>query len=274
MNRYTFLTFLSLLLLVVALPIYGLQEQQRLTLAQASWQRQLVLDAGELYLENCAACHGPAGQGLGANPPLNTPSLATADFNFLYYRIGHSPHGTAMSIWHLEDGGILNDYQVEALVAFIRAADWQNVAEQAAALHLTFSTPPTTTAETLWVQSGVETDPHHCAACHEEPAVHAERFGLDCARCHTMSAWTPALLVRHVFSLEHGGGGTIACQTCHTETYTQHTCYGCHDHQPAEMPPLHTTVEAADLTNCGACHPTGKENDWLDSPYGQQGVKR
>lgn len=264
MNRYTRLTFIALLALVIVLPIYGLLEQQRLNQARSDLQRQLVLDAAELYLQNCAACHGTAGNGIGNNPPLNTPALVSADFNYLYYQIGHSPHGTAMSVWHLGEGGMLNSYQIEALVTFIRAGDWTGAADKAAAQGLTDPQPATMTGEDLLMRVLQESDPHQCAACHEEPAVHAERFGLDCARCHTLAAWTPALLVRHVFALEHGGQGDIACQTCHVESYTQHTCYGCHDHLPEQMPEIHTNTEmTAELENCAACHPTGFESDWI-----------
>lgn len=275
MNRYAFITFVALLMLVVAFPIYGMRERQRLALAQGDWQRHLVVDATDLYLDNCAPCHGSAGEGVGANPPLNTPGLATADFNFLYYRIGHSPHGTAMSTWHLEEGGTLNSYQVEALVTLIRAADWQDVAEQATKLGLAFPVPATAVVENLRLQPGTETDPHHCASCHEEPALHAERFGLDCARCHTLEAWTPALLTHHVFSLEHGDNGPLPCQTCHVESYARHTCYGCHDHQPEQMPQIHMAIETTDLVGCATCHPTGNENDWISTASeGQQGGRR
>jgi mono/diheme cytochrome c family protein len=264
MNRYTLITLAALLALVAVLPIYGLLEQQRLNQAQAALQAQLVFDAADLYLQNCSACHGTAGDGVGSNPALNTPALASADFNYLYNQIGHSPHGTAMNVWHLDEGGALNSYQIEALVTFVRTGDWTGAAENAAAQGLADPQPDTVTSADLLMSVLQETDPHQCAACHEEPAVHAKRFGLDCARCHTLEAWAPALLVRHVFDLEHGGQGAIACQTCHVESYTQHTCYGCHDHLPEQMPEIHAeTIMTAELENCAACHPTGFESDWI-----------
>jgi mono/diheme cytochrome c family protein len=264
MNRYTLITFIAFLALVVTLPIYGLLEQQRLNKARADLHAQMAVDAADLYLQNCAACHGTTGSGVGSNPPLNKAALASADFTFLFNQIGHSPHGTAMSVWHVDEGGTLNSYQIEALVTFIRAGNWLETAEIAAARGITDPQPATVTSAEQLMSVLKEDDPHQCAACHEEPDVHADRFGLDCARCHTLEAWSPALLVRHIFDLKHGDQGDIACQTCHVESYTDNTCYGCHDHLPEQMPEIHVNTEmTADLENCAACHPTGFESDWV-----------
>ena len=43
-----------------------------------------------LYLQNCASCHGPEGQGSEAGPPLVTAGAAGADF---YLRTGRMPLG-------------------------------------------------------------------------------------------------------------------------------------------------------------------------------------
>ena len=42
-------------------------------------------------------------------------------------------------------------------------------------------------------------DPHQCLDCHEEPDIHAELFGINCARCHNTATWKPAVLTKHVF---------------------------------------------------------------------------
>lgn len=102
-----------------------------------------------------------------------------------------------------------------------------------------------------------------CVACHEDPAVHAGEFGLDCSRCHTAVAWTPAQLTRHVFALDHGADGQVACEVCHEGAYVQYTCYGCHDHTPAGMAAVHVEAGVADLEGCaeGGCHPTGQPGE-------------
>ena len=100
-----------------------------------------------------------------------------------------------------------------------------------------------------------------CADCHEEPEVHAGETGLHCDWCHTAASWTPAQLTIHVFRLDHGGEDEESCETCHTGTYVTYTCYGCHDHQPAEMEAFHTREGIDQLEPCSDCHPTGVEGE-------------
>ncbi|MCG3209913.1 MAG: hypothetical protein FOGNACKC_03540 [Anaerolineae bacterium] len=103
--------------------------------------------------------------------------------------------------------------------------------------------------------------PGACAACHREPDVHREQFGADCARCHTAEAWTPAYLTRHIFPLEHGAPEQLACQTCHLQAYTTYSCDQCHIHQPAEIEASHRAEGIIEISNCAACHPTGRPGE-------------
>jgi hypothetical protein len=91
-------------------------------------------------------------------------------------------------------------------------------------------------------------------------------FGTDCAACHTADAWQPARLTRHLFPLNHGEQGEISCITCHSITYVEYTCYGCHEHDPVEIERNHAEkgIRSPDLANCFECHPTG-EKDELES---------
>jgi hypothetical protein len=203
-------------------------------------------------------------------PPLNTPGLAQADRELLYEIIAHSPHGTAMSAWHVDEGGKFNSYQVEGLVTFITGADWAQANALADAKGVAIPTPANPDQRLATMEATGE-DPHECRACHEEPAVHAERFGLDCSRCHTLEAWKPALLVRHTFLLDHGDEGEIACQTCHTHTYFEHTCYECHEHDIEEMRTVHINEEIEDFEYCAECHPTGREGEAAFLGYGRSG---
>jgi hypothetical protein len=103
--------------------------------------------------------------------------------------------------------------------------------------------------------------PAECAGCHAEPEIHAGVFGLECAACHTTEAWQPAALRAHTFPLDHGEEGMAACATCHTETYAEYTCYGCHEHEPEEMTEEHAKegISQVEMTACAACHPTGEK---------------
>jgi hypothetical protein len=105
--------------------------------------------------------------------------------------------------------------------------------------------------------------PRECIACHEEPAIHAGLFGLDCVNCHTAVAWQPAQLMQHIFLLDHGGEGEIDCATCHTNTYTEYTCYSCHEHEQAEIENKHLEegYSLQEISNCIECHPTGREGE-------------
>jgi hypothetical protein len=105
--------------------------------------------------------------------------------------------------------------------------------------------------------------PAECVACHLEPEIHAGVFGLQCENCHGTAAWSPAQMVTHTFPLDHGEGGLVACETCHIERYTEYTCYGCHDHQPGEILSEHLEegISQAELADCMACHPDGREHD-------------
>lgn len=257
MNRYTLITILAMLVFLLALPIYAMREGARLAAAQANLRQRTLAEATAIYLENCATCHGTAGEGVGAMPRLNNTALAEADPAALFRTIARAAHGSAMSAWHLSEGGILNDYQINALVTLIQANAWQNVAAATAGRE---TLPAARLSEELlssYLLTEGKSDPHACVSCHEEPAIHLGQFGLNCGRCHSPEAWKPALLVRHNFPLEHGGQEPAPCQTCHQGSYVNNTCYQCHDHQPEEMVGVHLSYNVLDLDNCVACHPTG-----------------
>lgn len=103
--------------------------------------------------------------------------------------------------------------------------------------------------------------PQSCEGCHEEPAVHAGLFGVDCARCHSTTAWQPAELSRHTFPLDHGASAPLACESCHEASYAVYTCYNCHEHEPAEIAEEHREEGITDFANCIECHPTGREDE-------------
>ncbi|MCP4543971.1 MAG: hypothetical protein GY832_43205 [Chloroflexi bacterium] len=260
MKRYDVISLIALLILAAALPIYLLQESNRMDHAQTALREQFVVDGAMLYVENCILCHGPTGDGVGAMPALN--HLSSADSNVLYKTIALAPHGSAMASWHIDEGGSLNDYQITGLVTLIQDADWPQVDELASTSNSALYTSlALDTNVDMMAMEGVGEDPHECRACHEEPEVHADRFGLNCARCHTLQAWKPALLTRHTFLLDHGGEGQVACQTCHTRSYSEHTCYECHDHTPEQMEEAHAQENIFEFNDCAVCHPTGQEGE-------------
>ena len=261
MNRYHILSAVALLALVIAVPFYAIQEQNRLSHAQDQLQELAVENGSVLYLQFCAECHGPNGEGNDLNPALNRLGLAEADPNVLFKIISRAAHGSSMASWHLEEGGVFNDYQIRELVTMIRFADWSRVEQIATERGLVLQGIATRDIEDISVSMLPEEDPHQCIACHEDPKVHRGQFGLDCVRCHTLEAWIPASLTRHTFALDHGDEGDVACETCHIETYAENTCYECHDHQPAQMAEVHQVEKIDDYDNCRICHPTGVKDE-------------
>ena len=179
MNRYIIISIFALLVLVVVLPVYTLLEPDRLAQAQVNLRQEFVSDAAVMYVENCAICHGAAGEGIGAMPSLDNPGLREADYDFLYKTIARGRYDTTMTGWHVDEGGIFNDYQVEELVALIRYVDWPLVGELAAVQGLIPPTLPVPQVEEAFLEEiaalspegnvwaeGMQTYANNCTVCH------------------------------------------------------------------------------------------------------------
>ena len=179
MNRYAILTFLALLILILILPIYAWLEPVRMANAQTDLRQEFVSDAAVLYVENCALCHGAAGEGIGPMPPLDNPGLREADYDFLYKTIARGRYDTSMTGWHEDEGGVFNDYQVDELVALVRYVDWPQLGELSAAKGLI---PPA-----LAVPETDEAFLAQVAALSTEGSMWAEGMALyagNCTVCH------------------------------------------------------------------------------------------
>lgn len=261
-NRANWISLIALLVLVSVIPLYGLTESQRMERAKIDLRESYVLEGIELYVQNCASCHGADGQGIGMMPALNRPGMISLDDEALIRIIARESHGSVMAAWHIESGGILTDYQVNNVATLVKHADWNEVARVAVVRGYKEPQTPAVENGLSYLEMEGSDDPHQCYACHEEPEVHAGSFGINCARCHNTVAWTPAVLTRHDFFLDHGGTGEVDCKTCHPTSYTTYDCYGCHeDHQPAEMETAHVAEKIFEYAECALCHPTGVEGE-------------
>ena len=101
-----------------------------------------------------------------------------------------------------------------------------------------------------------------CAACHAEPQFHLELFAASCEECHSTDGWTPASFTgAHIFPMTHGTGGTSTCRTCHPDSLTMYTCYGCHEHTVQGIAEEHLDEGISNFSNCIACHPTGGKDE-------------
>lgn len=104
--------------------------------------------------------------------------------------------------------------------------------------------------------------PQDCFACHEDPVFHLGLFGQDCAECHSAEGWLPAQYSRtHIFPISHGERGPSSCRTCHPNDLQTYDCYGCHEHEPAEIEREHREEGITDFEDCVDCHPTGEEGE-------------
>ena len=254
---YLRITLFCLLALSIAIPVYSANEAGRMAAADQAFLDVYVSEGTHLYIKYCADCHGPGGEGADLMPALNNPALADADSRVLFQVIARAAHGTSMAAWHIEEGGTLNDYEVGSLVALIKANDWTQVIALAGTGRTQKQPMAAGENAILYFNSANPTDPHDCIACHDEPALHAESFGINCSYCHTLEAWKPALLTRHTFAIDHGDEGNQTCQTCHVDTYVEYTCYICHDHTPQDMEIFHVEEGYPEYDACIECHPTG-----------------
>lgn len=257
-KRANWISLIALLVLITVLPVYGINEVQRMEHAQALLRDQYMVDGIGLYLQNCASCHGANGSGIGKMPALNRQGMNEVPEEALSRIIARQSHGSAMAAWHISEGGILTDYQIQNVVTLIKQADWGEVQSIADKNGYQAPLEPEIESGINFLVTEDTGDPHQCVACHEEPALHAEAFGVNCARCHNTTAWTPAVLTRHDFLLDHGGMGQVDCKTCHPTSYVKYECYGCHeDHQPDEMQAAHLAEKIEVFDDCARCHPTG-----------------
>lgn len=178
MRRHQQLAILAASLIVLVLGVYILLEPTRLTQASVDLLNTQIADGQTVYAENCAVCHNAAGQGLGANPALNTLGVQQMDYDTLYKTISRGRYNTAMPAWSTADGGPLNDAAIEAVIALIQHGDWQQtqitVADLGMAPRVPLSvTVPITTLQMIAalpsgtaLASGVQLFASNCIACH------------------------------------------------------------------------------------------------------------
>jgi hypothetical protein len=103
-----------------------------------------------------------------------------------------------------------------------------------------------------------------CASCHpERPAdgLHGEAAA-QCAACHGTRAWKPATFEHGKyfrFDREH----PARCADCHQTkgTYAGYTCYGCHEHTPANMASEHREEGLANFEACVKCHRSANKHE-------------
>ena len=107
-----------------------------------------------------------------------------------------------------------------------------------------------------------------CESCHQaaDDTLHRQIVG-NCSQCHTPAAWKPATFEHSkFFSLDKPHNAS--CVSCHSANdYSKYTCYGCHEHTPANVRRKHEEEGIQNFGNCVKCHRSadgereGKESD-------------
>lgn len=133
-------------------------------LAESNYQQDPISLGAEIYLENCAVCHGEQGEGrVGATLSMNWPSIRP-DLAAKNIIINGVP-GSAMPAWGIDQGGPLSNEQIDAVVQFILS--WQTGATP-------FVFPTSTTIPMITPVPDVQGDPNAGAVL----------YGQNCKVCH------------------------------------------------------------------------------------------
>ena len=148
--------------------------------AQRFDEREFAADGATLYGTFCAACHGPAGEGLRFPGMTPFPAIANADFltaasdEFLDRTISEGRPGRRMPAWNSGEGG-LRPAEIDTLVAYLR--ELGEVPES-----------PAQHSEQLWVvgdsRAGSQLYGRYCAGCHG-----ANGEGTQAPRLITKPSW-------------------------------------------------------------------------------------
>ncbi|GAB4471353.1 MAG: hypothetical protein Kow00124_08320 [Anaerolineae bacterium] len=132
--------FIATLVMVLVIPLYALLEPFRQEARLTELREEAVSVSTDRYAENCAICHGAAGEGLAGAPALNSEGIRLMDAEGLFKVIARGRDNTVMAPWAVEEGGVLTNAQIEQMVMFLQHADWAQVEARVAELGLT---PPT-----------------------------------------------------------------------------------------------------------------------------------
>jgi cbb3-type cytochrome c oxidase subunit III len=132
-------------------------------------------DGRAIFLQNCAACHQPDGQGGGPFPPLaGNPDVNTVDSGGIIrtvlngrtgpLTVNGAQYGGNMPSWR----GQLSDAEIAAVLTYVRSA-WQNSAPAVSADQVAGARTP----EAL---SGAELFTAKCSVCHQPTGLGTALF--------------------------------------------------------------------------------------------------
>lgn len=124
---------ITLGVLMIILPFYGLNESRRTAEAQTGLRLEAVAEGQKLYAEHCAECHGPEGRGDSFYPTLASMEVRRMARDSLVEVVKGGVSGSEMTAWGITQGGVLTDQQIDQLVTMLKFGDWQETARVVAA---------------------------------------------------------------------------------------------------------------------------------------------
>lgn len=125
------------LAIIITLPVYTFIESNQQGKLLETHYTNSVITSTILYAENCAVCHGAAGEGIGDNPPLNSDAVRLASDTDLFRVISRGRDNTLMAAWAVEEGGIFSNSQIDDFITFIQQVNWSYVEVRVDELGLT-----------------------------------------------------------------------------------------------------------------------------------------
>lgn len=125
------------LIIVLILPLYAWIEPRLQEKNLEKFHTDAVVNATDRYAQNCAVCHGAAGEGIGDNPPLNSEALRMMSESDLMRVISRGRNNTLMAAWAIEEGGIFTNPKIGEFVTLIQQVNWDYVEVRVAELGLT-----------------------------------------------------------------------------------------------------------------------------------------
>jgi cbb3-type cytochrome c oxidase subunit III len=131
-ENYTKLQIIGIVLtviLIAAATMAFITESSRIESVTAATQKTSLQHGRQLYVDNCAACHGSRGEG-NVGPALNDSvflTMASNDVLFAGISAGRPTTGKAFcQSWGQAYGGSFTDEEIRDIVSFIRA--WEPTA--------------------------------------------------------------------------------------------------------------------------------------------------
>jgi mono/diheme cytochrome c family protein len=128
---------LATIVMLIILPIYMLNEPNQQEQILEEYNTDAIYSATDHYAENCAVCHGAAGEGIGDNPALDSDGIRSMDESELVKVISRGRDSTLMAGWALDEGGIFSNSQIDEFVTLIQQVNWEYVEVRITELGLT-----------------------------------------------------------------------------------------------------------------------------------------